>query len=76
MRLKKNLKGIYALWYREFRVFLRERSRVISSVFLPLFWYFIFGGGISTVVDPKVNYKHFIFPGFLAMTIIAFQALL
>ena len=64
------LKGIYALWYREFRVFLREKSRIISSVFLPLFWYFIFGGGMGSVANVGGNYQHFIFPGFLAMTVI------
>lgn len=68
--MKRILKGIYALWYREFKVFLRERSRIISSVFLPLFWYFIFGGGMSPVASVQGNYQHFIFPGFLAMTII------
>ncbi|MGA2091591.1 MAG: ABC transporter permease [Endomicrobiales bacterium] len=74
MNIKKKLKAIYALVYREFKVFLREKSRVISAVFLPLFWYFIFGGGIGSIgaVNGSVhgNYQHFIFPGFLAMTVI------
>src|SRR5512138_3706376 len=70
MKARKIAKGIYAVWYREFRVFLRERSRVISSLFLPLFWYFIFGGGVATVSVTGGNYQHFIFPGFLAMTVI------
>ena len=69
--MKKVLKGIYAVWYREFKVFTREKSRVISALFLPLFWYFIFGGGVGAISSvPGGNYKHFIFPGFLAMTII------
>jgi ABC-2 type transport system permease protein len=68
--MRKILKGIYALWYREFRVFIREKSRIFSSVFLPLFWYFIFGGGMGSVTNVNGNYQHFIFPGFLAMTII------
>jgi ABC-2 type transport system permease protein len=74
MKAAKIFKGIYALWYREFRVFLNERSRIVSSVFLPMFWYFIFGGGIGTITTGKESYQHFIFPGFLAMTII-FSAL-
>ncbi len=68
--MQASLKGIYALWYREFKVFQRERSRIVSSVFLPLFWYFIFGGGMGSITVTKVNYHYFIFPGFLAMTII------
>jgi len=70
MNIKKNLKAIYALWYRDFKVFLREKSRVASALFLPLFWYFIFGGGVGTISTVPGNYKHFIFPGFLAMTVI------
>jgi ABC-2 type transport system permease protein len=71
MNWRAALKGIYALWYRDFKVFLREKSRVISSLFLPLFWYFIFGGGVGTISTVGGgNYQHFIFPGFLAMIII------
>lgn len=71
MKLRKDLKGIYALWYREFKVFLNERARVISAVFLPVFWYFIFGSGVGTITSVgNVSYQHFIFPGFLAMTVI------
>jgi ABC-2 type transport system permease protein len=74
MNIGKITKGIYALWYREFKVFLRERSRIISSLFLPLFWYFIFGEGVGSIATVNGNYNYFIFPGFLAMTII-FSAL-
>ncbi len=70
MNLRKTAKGIYALWYREFKVFTRERSRIVSSIFLPLFWYFVFGGSVGTIASIGVNYQYFIFPGFLAMTII------
>jgi ABC-2 type transport system permease protein len=70
MRPGKIAKGIYALWYRESRVFLRERSRMVSSIFLPLFWFFIFGEGIGSITNLGGNYQFFIFPGFLAMTII------
>lgn len=70
MKISTITKGIYALWYREFRVFLSERSRIVSAIFLPLFWYFIFGGGMGGVAKSEVNYQDFIFPGFLGMTII------
>lgn len=68
--LRKILKGIYAIWYREVKVFMREKSRLLSSLFLPLFWYFIFGAGIGSIASVPGNYQHFIFPGFLVMTII------
>jgi len=68
--MNRILKAIYALWYRDFKVFLREKSRVVSSLFLPLFWYFIFGSGVGAISTVQGNYQHFIFPGFLVMTII------
>lgn len=70
MKIRKILKGIYALWYREFKVFLREKSRIVSAIFMPLFWFFIFGEGIGSIASVGVDYHTFIFPGFLAMTII------
>jgi ABC-2 type transport system permease protein len=63
------LKGIYALWYREMKVFLRERSRVISSIINPLLWLLIIGGGLGSAVSfSGVNYQTFIFPGILIQT--------
>jgi ABC-2 type transport system permease protein len=63
------LKGIYALWYREFKVFLRERSRVISSIVNPLLWFFIIGGGLGAAVSfGGINYQTFIYPGILVQT--------
>jgi ABC-2 type transport system permease protein len=66
----KNIKGIYAIWYREFKVFTRERTRVISSLIMPLMWYFIFGGGMGKVASVGGDYHQFIFPGFLVMMVI------
>src|SRR4030043_1404971 len=68
--VRKNVKGIYAIWYREVKVFLRRKSSFCSALSLPLFWYFIFGEGIGSIATVPGNYQHFIFPGFLAMTII------
>jgi ABC-2 type transport system permease protein len=71
MNARKVFKGIYAIWYREVKVFLRETSRIVSSIFMPLVWYFIFGAGIGSIANVDGgNYQHFIFPGFLAMAII------
>ena len=63
------LKGIYALWYRESKVFLRERSRVISSIINPLLWLLIIGGGLGAAVSfGGINYQTFIYPGILIQT--------
>lgn len=58
--------GIYALWYREFKVFLRERSRIVSSIINPILWFVIIGGGIGSAVSfGGVGYQTFIYPGIL-----------
>jgi len=63
--------GIYALWLREMKVFTRERSRVVTSIFTPLLWIFVFGGGLGSAVEVGgVNYQVFIYPGILAMSVL------
>jgi len=64
-------KGIYALWYRESKVFARQRSRVISSIANPLLWFAFVGGGIGSVVSIEgINYQTFIYPGVLMQAVI------
>ena len=67
------LKGIYALWYREFKVFLRERSRIISSIVNPILWLLIIGFGLGSAVSfsgafKDIPYQTFIYPGVLIQT--------
>jgi ABC-2 type transport system permease protein len=65
------LEGFYALWYREIKVFTREKSRIVSSLITPLLWLTVFGGGLGSAVSlGGVNYQVFIFPGILTMTIL------
>ncbi len=65
------LEGFYALWYREIKVFTREKSRIVSSLITPLLWIIVFGGGLGSAVSlGGVNYQVFIFPGILAMSIL------
>ena len=64
---------LYALWLREFKVFLREKSRLVASTFTPLLWLFVIGSGLESAnptTIPGVSYQHFIFPGIIAMSII------
>lgn len=60
------LKGIYAIWYREFKVFQREKSRVVASIINPVLWFLVIGGGIGSFVSLNgINYQAFIYPGIL-----------
>jgi ABC-2 type transport system permease protein len=72
-RFRSELLGIYAVWWREFKVFQREKSRVISSLVSPLMWLFLFGTGVgssATVEGVNVSYQDYIFPGILAMSVL------
>jgi ABC-2 type transport system permease protein len=63
--------AIYALWLRELMVFRREKSRVITSIFNPILWIFVFGGGLGSSVNiAGLNYQVFVYPGILAMTVL------
>ena len=70
--VKNSFLNIYAIWLREFKVYLRERSRLVASLFTPLLWLFIVGSGLgsSTTLSIDVNYQQFIFPGIISMSII------
>lgn len=72
--LYSTIRNIYAIWLREIKVFLREKSRLVASLFTPLLWLFIIGSGLgpSTNVstDGEFNYQMFIFPGIVCMAII------
>ncbi|MDE1827777.1 MAG: ABC transporter permease [Candidatus Micrarchaeota archaeon] len=69
------LNGLYAIWYREFKIFTRERSRLVSALVQPLIWLVIFGSGLGSSIElgtagSGIGYQQFIFPGILVMTIL------
>lgn len=66
------LRGIYTLWMREVKRYLRERIRIVSSFFQPLLWLIIFGTGMRFPVSGTVSltYQKFIFPGIIGQTLL------
>lgn len=71
--IEAHLAKVYAIWLREFKVFLREKSRLIASTFTPILWLFVIGSGIGSAAGfdaGDVDYQTFIFPGIIAMSII------
>jgi len=63
--------GIYTLWLREVKRYMREKTRLVSSFFQPLIWLVIFGSGMrfSTGIG-VINYQQFIFPGVVGQTLL------
>lgn len=69
--LQKELLGISAVWWREFKVFWREKSRIVASVVQPMMWLFLFGSGIgASLTIGDINYRDYIYPGILTMSVI------
>lgn len=64
---------VYALWLREFKVFMREKSRLVASTFTPLLWLFVIGSGFGSspsIASDTMDYQKFIFPGIICMSVI------
>lgn len=70
--IKHNLKAVYVISFREFKKFIRERSRLLGTMARPILWLFVVGGGMSRLVNVPggVSYLQFIFPGMIGMTIL------
>ncbi len=66
------LRVVYVISAREFKKFLREKSRLFSSLARPLIWLFLVGGGLSRIVPTggNITYLQFFFPGIIGMTIL------
>jgi ABC-2 type transport system permease protein len=67
------LEGIYTIWLRENKRFVRYRSRILTSVVTPLLWLLIFGTGLGSAVrfgGGAEGYQAFIFPGIIGQTIL------
>lgn len=66
------LEGIYAVWLREAKIYVREKERLVSAVISPLLWIFVFGAGVGSTVDIVEGYSYqvFIYPGIVVMTVL------
>jgi ABC-2 type transport system permease protein len=65
------LRGLYTLWFREVKRYLRDRTRVISSFVQPILWLVIFGAGFGVhFAIPGVNYQQYLFPGIIGQTLL------
>jgi ABC-2 type transport system permease protein len=72
--LRRNLKGVYTIWYRDVLRFLRDRARIIASLGQPLLFLFVFGGGLAPAMSGlgggNLDFKQFMFPGILGMAVL------
>lgn len=63
------LSKVYAVWLREVKRYTNSKSRMVSSLGMPLLFLLALGGGFSAMM-PGSNYQGFILPGILGMTLL------
>lgn len=66
-------RGTWVVAYRELLRFVRDRSRVASSVVFPLLFLAIFGAGFTNVVGEMtggIDLIQFMYPGLIAMSVV------
>lgn len=67
------LRPLLGMWQREAIVYLREHSRIVSTVVSPIMWVAIVGVGIDRGLQPEleggISYIDFLVPGILAQAI-------
>jgi ABC-2 type transport system permease protein len=72
--LKDDLRATKMVWKRELIRYFRNRIRIVTSLAQPILFLFVLGSGLSSIVKspagPHVDFKTFMFPGVIAMTIL------
>ncbi len=70
--MRRNLHGVYIIWYRDILRFWRDRARMFTSMAMPILYLVIFGSGISSFFDrgEGFNYIAFMYPGIIAMVVV------
>ena len=70
--LGSSVRAVRVVWRRELLRFLRNRLRLVTSFVQPVLFLLVLGTGMSSLVASSggVNFKTFMFPGILAMTVL------
>jgi ABC-2 type transport system permease protein len=71
----RSLMVIYTIWLREFKAFLRERTRIVAMIGQPLLYLLIVGQGIASGLSLNgapggMGYLTFMYPGILGMSVL------
>ncbi|MBZ9571200.1 ABC transporter permease [Methanobrevibacter sp. TMH8] len=67
------IEGIYTIWLREAKRYVRYKSRIITAIFTPLLWLLVFGVGLGSAIrfgGTTGGYQSFIYPGIICQTIL------
>ncbi len=65
------LRGVYTLWLREVKRFIRDKARVVISFVQPLLWLVVFAAGFGArILIPGTDYQQYLFPGIIGQTLL------
>jgi ABC-2 type transport system permease protein len=66
------LEGVYTLWLREMKNFLRAKSRILTTISMPFFWIVLMGVGLSSTFRAIMNidYMTFMATGIIGMSLL------
>jgi len=70
--MKKRIKTLYVIWYREVLIYLRNGVKFFTSIFLPILILVFFGTGLKTMLPSSVlnyDFVQFFFPGVLGLSV-------
>jgi ABC-2 type transport system permease protein len=73
MMQSETIRGTWVVAYREILRYITERSRIVSSLAMPLLLLVVFGAGFTNVIGgmaPGVDYLQFMYPGIIAITVL------
>jgi len=69
-----NINAIYVIWLREMKKYVRNKSRLLSSLAMPFFFLAFLGMGFNSLgitgLPEGVSYIDFLAPGIMAMTLL------
>jgi ABC-2 type transport system permease protein len=69
--LRHQIRAATVVWQREMIRFGRDRSRIVSSLIQPVLFLFVLGTGLSSLLSTgEVDFRTFLFPGVLAMSVL------
>jgi ABC-2 type transport system permease protein len=73
MMRSETFRGTWVVAYREILRYVTERSRIVSSLMMPLLLLVVFGAGFTNVIGgmaPGIDYIQFMYPGIIAITVL------
>ena len=72
--IRDDLRAAKMVWKRELIRYSRNRVRIVTSLAQPILFLFVLGSGLGPIIKggsgPHVDFKTFLYPGVIAMTIL------